>query len=163
MAGKRSKIPTTRAVLALRAAGVSFEPHTYAYQPRGGTAASSEALDVDEHAVIKTLIMQDDTGEPLVVLMHGDKSVSTKKLAREIGAKSVQPCAPAVAERHSGYRVGGTSPFGLRKAIPIHAQVTIWDLPRLYINGGSRGFLVSLSPDDLEAALQPNIIDACTD
>ena len=110
-------------------------------------------LGVDEHAVIKTLVMEDETGRPLIVLMHGDRSVSTKALARQIGAKAVQPCKPEVADRHSGYQVGGTSPFGTRKALPVHVERSILDLPRIWINGGARGFLVGLDPSVLPAVL----------
>jgi Cys-tRNA(Pro) deacylase len=113
---------------------------------------------VDEHAVIKTLIMEDELAAPLIVLMHGDREVSTKELARQIGAKSIQPCKPEVANRHSGYLVGGTSPLGTKKAIPIHAEATIFDLPRIYLNGGSRGFLVELDPKDLERVLKVNLV-----
>jgi len=119
------------AIRALRAADVAFVPHLYPYEPRGGTRASSEALAVPEHNVVKTLIFETDRGEPLCVLMHGDLEVSVKQLARAIGTKSVAPCAPEVADRHSGYQVGGTSPFGLRRAMPIYMQSTILDLPFL--------------------------------
>jgi Cys-tRNA(Pro) deacylase len=148
------------AIRALRAANVAFEPHLYAWQPHGGTRASSEALGVDEHAVIKTLIFEDDRKQPLCILMHGDREVSTKNLARAIGAKTVQPCAPDVADRHSGYQVGGTSPFGLRRQMPVYMQQTILELPRIYINGGARGFLVSLDPREAERVLKPTLVDA---
>lgn len=147
------------AIRALRAASVAFEPHLYPYEPRGGTAASSAALGVDEHAVIKTLIFEDDTRAPLCILMHGDCEVSAKNLARAIGAKTVAPCAPEVADRHSGYQVGGTSPFGLRRAMPIYLQRTIAELPRIYINGGARGFLVALPPAELVRVLAPTLVD----
>jgi Cys-tRNA(Pro) deacylase len=113
---------------------------------------------VDEHAVIKTLVMEDDKGAPLIVLMHGDREVSTKELARQIGAKTVQPCKPEVASRHSGYLVGGTSPLGTRKTMPVHAEATIFDLPRIYLNGGSRGFLVELDPKELERVLKVHCV-----
>lgn len=148
------------AIRALRAASVAFEPHLYAWEPRGGTAASSEALGVPEHAVIKTLIFETERGVPLCVLMHGDREVSVKQLARTIGTKSVAPCAPAVADRHSGYQVGGTSPFGLRRPMPIYLQRTILDLPRIYINGGARGFLVEIDPQELVRVLTPIQVDA---
>jgi Cys-tRNA(Pro) deacylase len=148
------------AVRALRAAGVAFVPHLYAWQPHGGTPASSAALGVAEHAVIKTLIFETERGDPLCILMHGDREVSTKQLARAIGTKSVAPCAPEVADRHSGYQIGGTSPFGLRRAMPIYMQATIRELPRLYINGGARGFLVELDPRELERVLAPVLVDA---
>ncbi len=147
------------AVRALRAASVSFEPHVYPWQPHGGTAGSAEALGVDEHAVIKTLIFETETREPLCILMHGDNEVSTKTLARAIGTKTVSPCAPEVADRHSGYQVGGTSPFGLKHAMPIYMQRTILELPRVYINGGARGFLVSLDPREIERVLVPTLVD----
>jgi len=153
------KHPVTMAIRALRAAGVAFEPHLYAYVPHGGTRASSEALGVDEHAVVKTLIFEDEARQPLCVLMHGDREVSAKNLARAIGKRSVGPCAPEVADRHSGYQVGGTSPFGLRRAMPVYMQRTILDLPRIYINGGARGFLVAIDPRDAERVLAPVLVD----
>ncbi len=154
-----AKHPVTLAVRALRAANVVFEPHLYAWQPHGGTRASSEALGVDEHAVIKTLIFEDDDKQPLCILMHGDRVVSAKQLARVIGARSVAPCAPEVADRHSGYQVGGTSPFGLRHAMPIYMERTILELPRIYINGGARGFLVAIDPREAERVLKPTLVD----
>jgi len=147
------------AVRALRAAGIAFVPHLYAWQPHGGTHASSIALGVPEHAVIKTLIFETDQREPLCILMHGDREVSVKQLARAIGTKAVAPCAPEVADRHSGYQVGGTSPFGLRRAMPVYMESTIRDLPRMYINGGARGFLVELDPRDAERLLAPIMVD----
>jgi Cys-tRNA(Pro) deacylase len=147
------------AVRALRAAGVAFVPHLYPYQPRGGTRASSEALGVPEHSVVKTLIFETERGEPLCVLMHGDREVSVKQLARAIGTKTVSPCAPEVADRHSGYQVGGTSPFGLRRAMPVYMQSTIVELPRIYINGGARGFLIELDPRDAQRVLAPMLVD----
>jgi Cys-tRNA(Pro) deacylase len=154
-----AKHPVTMAIRALRAAKVAFEPHLYAWQPHGGTRASSEALGVDEHAVIKTLIMEDDRKQPLCVLMHGDREVSTKQLARVIGVKTVVPCTPEVADRHSGYQVGGTSPFGLRRAMPVYMQRTILDLPKIFINGGARGFLVAIDPKQAERVLEPTLVD----
>jgi Cys-tRNA(Pro) deacylase len=151
--------PVTMAVRALRAAGVAFVPKLYAWEPRGGTRASSEALGVDEHAVIKTLIFEDDRRAPLCILMHGDREVSGKQLARAIGARSVAPCDPAVADRHSGYQIGGTSPFGLKKPMPVFMQRTILDLPRIHINGGARGFLVEIDPADAQRVLQPTLVD----
>jgi Cys-tRNA(Pro) deacylase len=147
------------AIRALRAANVTFEPHTYAWQPHGGTSASAQALGVDEHTVIKTLIFEDQSGTPLCILMHGDREVSTKQLARAVGAKSVGPCAPDVADRHSGYQVGGTSPFGLRRAMPVYAERTILDLPRIHINGGARGFLVAIDPRELVRVLGVTPVD----
>lgn len=143
----------------LRAAKVPFTEHEYRYEPRGGTRVSSRELGVDEHIVIKTLVMEDDRRKPLIVLMHGDREVSTRQLARAIGARAVSPCAPEVAERHSGYQVGGTSPFGTRKAMPIYVERSILALERLYINGGRRGLLVSLSPHDLVRLLDPTPVD----
>jgi Cys-tRNA(Pro) deacylase len=151
--------PVTMAIRALRAAGVAFVPHLYPYEPRGGTRASSAALGVPEHSVVKTLIFETERGDPLCILMHGDREVSGKQLARGIGARSVAPCAPEVADRHSGYQVGGTSPFGLRRAMPIYMQSTILDLPRIYINGGARGFLVELDPRDVQRVLAPVLVD----
>lgn len=155
-----AKLPVTMAIRALRAADVAFEPHTYAWEPRGGTAASSAALGVDEHVVIKTLIFEDDKKAPLCILMHGDREVSAKNLARAIGAKACAPCAPQVADRHSGYQVGGTSPFGLKRQMPIYMQRTILELPKIYINGGARGFLVELDPREVERVLKPTLVDA---
>jgi len=154
-----AKHPVTMAIRALRAGGVAFEPHLYAWEAHGGTRASAEALGVDEHAVIKTLIFEDDRKQPLCVLMHGDHEVSSKQLARVVGAKTVGPCAPDVADRHSGYQVGGTSPFGLRRAMPVYMQRTILELPRIYINGGARGFLVAIDPREAERLLRPTLVD----
>jgi Cys-tRNA(Pro) deacylase len=148
------------AIRALRAGDVPFTPHLYPWEPRGGTAASAAALGVDEHTVIKTLIFEDDRRQPLCILMHGDREVSTKNLARAIGTKAVAPCPPEVADRHSGYQVGGTSPFGLRRQMPIYLQRTIAELPRIYINGGARGFLVAIDPADLVRVLRPTLVDA---
>lgn len=158
--GKKKKFPTTQAVRALRAANVEFEPHLFRYEARGGTSVSSRELGVDEHVVIKTLVMEDDTAAPLVILMHGDLEVATGLLAKEIGAKKVQPCSPSVAESHSGYQVGGTSPFGLKNDMPIYAQASISELDFLYINGGKRGFLVKMTPDDLQRAVDLTWVDA---
>jgi len=151
--------PSTPATRLLRARGVPFSEHHYRYEEHGGTRASARELGVDEHAVVKTLIMEDEVGRPLVVLMHGDREVSTKQLARTIGAKSVAPCKPDVANRHSGYLVGGTSPFGTRKSMPVYMEKTILDLPLMYINGGSRGFLVGIAPRDLVAVLSPALVE----
>jgi Cys-tRNA(Pro) deacylase len=153
------KFPVTMAVRALRGQQVSFEPHLYDWEPRGGTRASSEALGVDEHQVIKTLIFEDEKKQPLCVLMHGDREVSAKNLARFLGVKQVAPCAPEVADRHSGYQVGGTSPFGLRRAMPVYMELTIGALERIYINGGARGFLVALAPSELVRVLAPTLVD----
>ena len=158
-----TKYTVTQAVRALRAANVAFEAHEYAYVEKGGTAASSAALGVPEHQVVKTLVLEDEAKEPLIVLMHGDKQVSTRNLARQIGARSVQPCKPEVADRHSGYQVGGTSPFGTRRAMKVYMERTILDLPRIWINGGRRGFLVSLDPKEAARVLEPVLVDVATD
>ncbi len=153
------KHPVTMAIRALRGAAVDFVPHVYAWEPRGGTAASAAALAVDEHAVIKTLIFEDDTKAPLCILMHGDREVSAKNLARAIGARSCGPCTPDIADKHSGYQVGGTSPFGLKRQMPIYMQRTILELPKIYINGGARGFLVEIPPTEVARVLSPTLVD----
>ena len=150
------------AIDILRKHGVPFTEHSYRYEERGGTAASSRALGVDEHIVIKTLVMEDESKQPLIVLMHGDKEVSTKNLARQIGKKTITPCTAEVAQRHTGYLVGGTSPFGTRKAMPVYMQKSIAQLDRIYINGGRRGFLVSMAPAELMRVLSPTLVDAST-
>ncbi|ACH39813.1 misacylated tRNA(Pro) deacylase, YbaK/ProX family [Citrifermentans bemidjiense Bem] len=152
------KSPVTAAVRVLRQAGVSYGEHPYQYEEKGGTAVSARELGVDESCVIKTLIMEDEAKSPLVVLMHGDLQVSTKELARVIGVKSVAPCTPDTANRHSGYMVGGTSPFGTRKQMPVYLEESILELPLIYINGGSRGFLVSMPPSELVRVLQPVLV-----
>jgi Cys-tRNA(Pro) deacylase len=154
--------PVTMAVRTLRQHQVGFTPHLYAWEPRGGTAASARHLGVDEHAVVKTLIFEDDARKPFCILMHGDREVSAKALARQIKAKSVAPCAPEVADRHSGYQVGGTSPFGLKRAMPVYCEKSIGGLPLIYINGGARGFLVALSAADLIRVLQPALVEVAT-
>jgi Cys-tRNA(Pro) deacylase len=146
MAKRDRHVSETPATQALRAAGVAFTEHVYDYVEHGGTAESSRQLGVPEREVVKTLVMQNERAEPLIVLMHGDKQVSTKNLARAIGAKSVEPCKPDVAQRHSGYLVGGTSPFGTRKAMPVYVEATVLELPRILINGGRRGYLVGIDP-----------------
>jgi Cys-tRNA(Pro) deacylase len=151
-----SKAPSTNATRILKQAGVPFTEHLYRYEEHGGTKVSARELGVEEHAVIKTLVMEDEKGGPLIILMHGDREVSTKELARQIGAKAVHPCKPEVANRHSGYLVGGTSPLGTRKDMPVHAEASIFELPRIYLNGGSRGFLVGLDPKDLAKVLEVN-------
>ncbi len=158
-----AKHPVTMAVRALRSANVAFTPHLYAWQPHGGTAASSEALGVDEHAVIKTLIFEDDRRKPLCVLMHGDREVSAKNLARTIGCKTVAPCTPEVADRHSGYQVGGTSPFGLRHPMPVYMEQSILELPKIFINGGARGFLVEIDPHEAQRVLAPTLVTVAID
>lgn len=154
-----AKVPSTAATRLLRSAKVAYTEHPYDYVDHGGTAVSAAALGVDEHCVIKTLVMEDDSHKPLIVLMHGDCEVSTKNLARHMGVKSVSPCKPEVANKHSGYLVGGTSPFGTRKAMTVYMQQSIMDLPRIYINGGGRGFLVSLATVDAQRLLSPVLVD----
>jgi Cys-tRNA(Pro) deacylase len=149
MAKKDKHVSETPATQLLRAAGVPFTEHVYDYVDHGGTAESARQLGWAENAVVKTLVMQNDKAEPLIVLMHGDKQVSTKNLARAIGVKSVEPCKPEVAQRHSGYLVGGTSPFGVRKAMPVYVEATVLALPQILINGGRRGYLVGLAPQCL--------------
>ena len=154
MTKKYRRVSETPATQALRRAGVHFTEHPYDYVDHGGTAESARQLGVPEHEVIKTLVMQDDKLQPLIVLMHGDCQVSTKNLAREVGAKSVEPCKPEVAQRHSGYLVGGTSPFGTRKVMPVYVEASVLKLPRVLVNGGQRGFLVGLAPQVFVRLLQ---------
>ena len=156
----KDRHPVTNAVRMLRDHNVAFTHHSYDYEARGGTAVSARELGIAEHAVIKTLMMEDEAKRPFVMLMHGDREVSTKNLARLLGVKSVAPCVPAVADRHSGYQVGGTSPFGTRRVMPVYLQATIADLPYVYINGGHRGYLVGMKPVDLERVLRPIRVDA---
>jgi len=151
--------PVTMAVRVLRQHHVNFTPYLYVWEPRGGTHASAEHLGVDEHSVVKTLIFEDDAKKPLCILMHGDREVSAKNLARQLGHRSVAPCAPEIADRHSGYQVGGTSPFGLKRAMPICCEKTIAGLPLIYINGGARGFLVGIDPKDLYRVLAPRDVE----
>ena len=146
-------ISETPATALLRKHKVAFSEHPYEYEEHGGTAVSSRELGVDEHQVVKTLVMQDEAAKPLIVLMHGDRKVSTKNLARNIGCKSVEPCKPDVAQRHSGYMVGGTSPFGTRKAMPVYVEESILGLETIYINGGRRGFLIGIKPSVLSEVL----------
>ena len=155
----RMDYPITPAVRLLREKGVAFEPHLYEYVERGGTRHSAEALGVDEHAVVKTLVMETDAKKPLLVLMHGDREVSTKQLARVLGVKAVHPCDFAQAQKHTGYLVGGTSPFGTRARLPVYVERTIFDLPVIYINGGKRGFLVSIDPKVLRELLPVEEVD----
>jgi len=154
-----SKAPSTAATRLLRRLGLPFIEHLYRYEDHGGTAVPARELGVDEHAVIKTLIMEDEKGQPLVVLMHGDREVSTKALARQIGVKTVCICKPEVAQKHSGYLVGGTSPLGTRKVMPIYMERSIRDLEQIYINGGSRGFLLGMAPEGLEKASNLSLVD----
>ena len=150
---KKDHVSETPATQWLKAHGVSYSEHPYDYQDHGGTAVSAQALQVDEHTVVKTLLMQDENAHALVVLMHGDRKVSTKNLARQIGCKSVAPCKPEVAQRHSGYLVGGTSPFGLKKNLPVYVEQGILALEKIYINGGQRGYLVGIAPQVLVTIL----------
>lgn len=154
-----SRGPVTPAVRVLRTAKVPYTEHLYDYEEHGGTRVSARELGVDEHSVVKTLVMQDERREPLIVLMHGDMNVSTRNLGRASGARSIEPCDPAVAQRHTGYQVGGTSPFGTRREMPVYVQRTILDLPRIYINGGKRGFLVGIEPRVLLDLLAPRLVD----
>lgn len=151
----RQKAPVTQAIRELRQHKVEFSDHLYTYEEKGGTAVSARELGVAEHAVIKTLVMEDEQRNPLIVLMHGDREVSTKNLAREIGCRQVSPCEPAMAQKQTGYQVGGTSPFGTRKPLPVYAEESIFALERIYINGGKRGYLIGISPGDLDRLLAP--------
>jgi Cys-tRNA(Pro) deacylase len=153
MGKKQQHVSETPATQLLRRQGVAFTEHVYEYVEHGGTAESARQLGVPEHEVVKTLVMQDDAGAPLIVLMHGDRQVSTKNLARSIGAKAVEPCRPEVAQRHTGYLVGGTSPFGTRKAMPVYVEAGVLALPRVLINGGRRGYLVGIDPAILATLL----------
>jgi len=148
----------TAAVRELRAAKVEFTDHLYEYEEKGGTAVSARELAVPEHAVVKTLVMEDDARSPMLVLMHGDLKVSTKELARIVGAKTVAPCNPETANRHSGYVVGGTSPFGTRRKMPVYMEQSVLDLPKIYINGGRRGYLVGIAPADVVRVLGPKMV-----
>lgn len=156
---KKEHISETQATQFLRKQGVSFTEHPYAYEERGGTNASSRELGVDENVVVKTLIMEDELGKPLIVLMHGDCKVSTKELARQVGCKKIGPCKPEVANRHTGFLVGGTSPFGTRKKMPVYVEKTILDLPLIYINGGQRGYLVAIDPQELHRLLEAQAVE----
>jgi Cys-tRNA(Pro) deacylase len=157
---KSDRAPETPATQLLRKLGIAHSNHLYDYEEHGGTSVSARELNVDEHAVVKTLIMEDENGKPLIVLMHGDCKVSTKELARQSGRKKIEPCKPEVANRHTGYMVGGTSPFGTKKQMPIFIEKTILDLPLIYINGGRRGFLVGVHPHDIIRALSPTVVEA---
>jgi Cys-tRNA(Pro) deacylase len=154
----KEKFPITSAVRELKAEQVEFTSHFYDYKEHGGTAVSARELGVDEHAVVKTLVMEDDGKKPLIVLMHGDLQVSGKQLARIINAKNVLPCSPETAQKHTGYLVGGTSPFGTRAALPVYMEETILNLPRIYINGGKRGYLVGIDPNDAMRVLKPVLV-----
>ena len=153
-----TKYPDTPATRLQQKHHIAFGPLLYQYEDHGGTRVAADALNLPEHAVIKTLVMENEQARPLIILMHGDCDVAVKKLATEIGAKSVHPCKPDVAQKHTGYQVGGTSPFGLRKPIPIYLERTILDLPLVYINGGKRGFLLGMHAHDLMPLLSPTTV-----
>jgi Cys-tRNA(Pro) deacylase len=155
-----SKAPSTPATRLLKEHKVPFSEHLYRYEEHGGTKVCAREFQVDEHAVIKTLIMEDESAKPLVMLMHGDLEVSTKTLARQIGCKTVHICKPEVANKHSGYQVGGTSPFGTRKTMPVYMEKSILHLDRIFLNGGSRGFLVAMDPKDAAMILNPVFVEA---
>lgn len=155
-----SKAPVTQAVRALREHKVDYTEHLYKYEDKGGTTVSARELGVDEHAVVKTLIMEDENKRPLIVLMHGDREVGTGMLAKQIGAKKVHPCDPKTADKHSGYQVGGTSPFGTRHPMPVYMEASIAELPLIYLNGGKRGFLVGVSPQEVIRVLNPTLVNA---
>jgi len=151
-------VADTPATVFLKFHEVSYSEHEYEYLEHGGTGVSSASLGVPEHAVVKTLVMQDEAGKPLIVLMHGDRKVSTKNLARQAGVKRIEPCKPDAALRHSGYQVGGISPFGVRKALPVYMERSILDLPKIFINGGRRGFLVGIAPGEIVRTLDPQLV-----
>ncbi len=155
----KPKTPVTQAVRVLRRAKIAFDDHPYTYIKGGGTEQFAREMGVDEHLTIKTLIMEDDSHNPLIVLMHGDRQVSTKALARHLGVKHINPCDPRVADKHSGYQVGGTSPFGTRRKMPVYCQASIAELPKIYINGGSRGFIISMHTIDMLNLLTPTLLD----
>jgi Cys-tRNA(Pro) deacylase len=153
-----SKSPSTPATRLLKTSGVEYSEHLYRYEEKGGTRVSARELGVDEHAVVKTLVMEDENSKPMIVLMHGDMEVSTKALARLIGCKSVAPCSLETADKHSGYQVGGTSPFATRRVMPVYMESSILDLPKMYVNGGSKGFLIGISPWDAARLLAPTMV-----
>ena len=157
---KADHAPETPATQYLRQHHIAHSKHLYHYEEQGGTRVSARELNVGEHAVVKTLVMEDENGKPLIVLMHGDRKVSTKELARQSGCKKIEPCTPKTAHRHTGYLVGGTSPFGIKKQMPIFIEKSILDLPLVYINGGRRGFLVGVHPHDIIRALSPQVVEA---
>jgi Cys-tRNA(Pro) deacylase len=156
--GKRDRVSETPATALLKKLAVAYTEHLYEYVEHGGTRVSAQALGVDEHAVVKTLVMEDEQKNPLIVLMHGDHTVSTKNLARQASVKRIEPCAPEVAQRHTGYQVGGTSPLATRKRIPVYMEKSILDLERIYINGGRRGYLLGLEPQELIRVLNPTLV-----
>ena len=156
----KEKSPVTQAIRVLREHKVDYTEHLYKYEERGGTAVSARELGVDEHCVVKTLIMEDENKKPLIVLMHGDCEVGTGMLAKQVGAKKITPCDPNTADKHSGYQVGGTSPFGTRHPMPVYMEAGIAELPRIYINGGKRGFLIGVAPADVMRVLKPQLVNA---
>lgn len=156
---RRERVSETPATAFLRKHGVAFSEHVYPYEEHGGTRVSARELGADEHAVVKTLVMEDEAKRPLIVLMHGDREVSTKNLARQVGVKRIEPCRPEVAQRYSGYQVGGTSPFGTRKAMPTYLEKSVLALERIYINGGRRGYLVGIDPQELVRVLAPILVE----
>ncbi|HEY0321815.1 MAG TPA: Cys-tRNA(Pro) deacylase [Pyrinomonadaceae bacterium] len=156
-----SDYPITPAIRMLREKKISFTPHLYQYEEHGGTHASAQALGVPEHQVIKTIVMETESRKPLIILMHGDCEVSTKRLARLIGAKQVSPCSRETAQKQTGYMVGGTSPFGTRRSFPVYVEKSIFELPRIFINGGKRGFLLEISPQDIKRALDVSEVEVC--
>jgi Cys-tRNA(Pro) deacylase len=156
---KREHVSETPATAFLKRHGVAFTEHVFEYEDHGGTRVAARELGVEEHAMVKTLVMEDERKAPLIVLMHGDRSVSTKNLARQAGAKRIEPCRPDVAQRHSGYQIGGTSPFGTRKAMPIYLEKSVLELPRIYVNGGRRGYLLGIAPPDLVRVLKPDLVE----
>lgn len=156
-------IPVTTAVRALRAAKIAFEPYFYDYQEHGGTERAAQELNIPEHQTIKTIVLENEDKKPLIVLMHGDREISLKQLARHLHVKTITPCTPETAQRHTGYMVGGTSPFGTRKPLPVYAEATLFDLEDLYINGGKRGFLIKIKPAVLDALLTPQRVEVAID
>ncbi len=156
---KPARVSETPATAFLKQHRVAYSEHVFEYVEHGGTRAGADALELDERAVVKTLVMEDEAKRPLVVLMHGDRTVSTKNLARQIGVKRVQPCAPEVAQRHSGYQIGGTSPFGTRKRMPVYVEKSVLGLPKIYVNGGRRGYLVGIDPQELARVLAPKLVE----
>jgi Cys-tRNA(Pro) deacylase len=155
----KEKPPVTAAVRMLRSEKVEYTDHLYTYEEKGGTSASSRELGVDEHSVIKTLVMEDEAGQPLIILMHGDRQVSTKELARILGVKQISPCSPDIAQKHSGYLVGGTSPFGTRRRMPVQMEESIASLEYIYVNGGKRGYLVGMKPSELIRVMKPAMVN----
>ncbi len=151
--------PMTSAQRELQRHQVAFTEYEYRYEPRGGTSTSSRALGADEHAIVKTLVMEDENGDPLIILMHGDREVGTGQLARQAGRKTVEPCDPVVAQRHTGYLIGGTSPFGTRKKMPVYVERSILELPAIYVNGGRRGLLVRIDPTEFVRVLGATAVD----